>query len=156
CPNARYLNDEAICQALVGMLGRIGMTLNLVSQTRSLHFPLIERWETDFYLLGWGVPTFDSAYVFDFLVHTREDGRGAFNGSRYSNPELDEMIRSLATETDLEARDATVAAIWDQVMEDRIFLNVHNQLLAYAMRDGINLEVHPENQPHMATVTFGN
>ncbi|MGY6534268.1 MAG: ABC transporter substrate-binding protein [Pararhodobacter sp.] len=156
CPNDRYLNDEAICQALVGMLGRIGMTVNLVSQTRSLHFPLIERWETDFYLLGWGVPTFDSAYVFDFLVHTREDGRGAFNGSRYSNPELDEMIRSLATETDLEARDATVAAIWDQVMEDRIFLNVHNQLLAYAMRDGINLEVHPENQPHMATVTFGN
>jgi hypothetical protein len=53
------------------MLGRIGMNVNLVSQTRSLHFPLIERWETDFYLLGWGVPTFDSQYVFDFLVHTR-------------------------------------------------------------------------------------
>ena len=136
------------------MLGRIGMNVNLVSQTRSLHFPLIERWETDFYLLGWGVPTFDSAYVFDFLVHTREGGRGSFNGTRYSNPELDAMIQSLATETDLEARDATIAAIWDQVMEDRIFLNVHNQLLAYAMRDGINLEVHPENQPNMADVTF--
>jgi peptide/nickel transport system substrate-binding protein len=39
-------------------------------------------------------------------------------------------------------------------MEDRIFLNVHNQVLAYAMRDGINLEVHPENQPRMTTVTF--
>jgi peptide/nickel transport system substrate-binding protein len=26
CPNDRYLNDEAICQAFVGMLGRIGMT----------------------------------------------------------------------------------------------------------------------------------
>ena len=156
CPNDRYLNDEAICQALVGMLGRINMNVNLVSQTRSLHFPLIERWETDFYLLGWGVPTFDSAYVFDFLVHTREGGRGSFNGSRYSNPEVDAMIQSLATETDLEARDATIAAIWDQVMEDRVFLNVHNQLLAYAMRDGINLDVHPENQPNMATVTFDN
>ena len=156
CPNDRYLNDEAICQALVGMLGRIGMNVNLVSQTRSLHFPLIENWDTDFYLLGWGVPTFDSAYVFDFLVHTREGGRGSFNGTRYSNPELDAMIQSLATQTDLEARDATIAAIWDKVMEERIFLNVHNQLLAYAMRDGINLAVHPENQPHMATVTFGN
>ncbi|MCC5987242.1 MAG: ABC transporter substrate-binding protein [Pararhodobacter sp.] len=154
CPNDRYLNDEAICQALVGMLGRIGMNVNLVSQTRSLHFPLIENWETDFYLLGWGVPTFDSQYVFDFLVHTREGAYGAFNGTRYSNAELDAMIQSLATETDLEARDATIAAIWDQVMEDRIFLNVHNQMLAYAMRDGINLDVHPENQPRMTSVTF--
>ena len=89
CPNDRYINDEAICQAVVGMLARIGITANLNAQTRSLHFPLIENWETDFYLLGWGVPTFDSQYVFDFLVHTREGGYGSFNGARYSNPELD-------------------------------------------------------------------
>ncbi|MFN3823147.1 MAG: ABC transporter substrate-binding protein [Pseudorhodobacter sp.] len=156
CPNDRYLNDEAICQAFVGMLGRAGINANLVSQTRSLHFPLIERWETDFYLLGWGVPTFDSAYVFNFLVHTREEGFGSYNGARYANAELDAQIEALATMTDLDARNALVAEIWDKVMEDRVFLNVHNQLLAYAMRDGINLEVHPENQPHMATVTFGN
>jgi peptide/nickel transport system substrate-binding protein len=154
CPNDRYLNDEAICQALVGMLGRIGMNVNLVSQTRSLHFPLIENWETDFYLLGWGVPTFDSAYVFDFLVHSREGAFGAYNGSRYNNTELDAKIEALATMTDLEARDALIAEIWDEVMEDRVFLNVHNQLLAYASRSGVNVEVHPENQPHMANVTF--
>nr|WP_209425010.1 ABC transporter substrate-binding protein [Pararhodobacter sp. SW119] len=154
CPNDRYLNDEAICQALVGMLGRINVSVNLVSQTRSLHFPLIENWETDFYLLGWGVPTFDSQYVFDFLVHSREGAYGAFNGTRYSNAELDAKIESLATMTDLEARDGVIAEIWEQVMEDRIFLNVHNQMLAYAMRDGINLDVHPENQPRMWSVTF--
>ena len=156
CPNDRYLNDEAICQAFVGMLGRIGITANLISQSRSLHFPLIERWETDFYLLGWGVPTFDSAYVFNFLVHTREEGYGSFNGARYANAELDAQIESLATMTDLEARNALIAQIWDKVMEDRVFLNVHNQLLAYAVRDGINLPVHPENQPSMADVTFNN
>jgi peptide/nickel transport system substrate-binding protein len=156
CPNDRYLNDEAICQAMVGMLGRAKINANLVSQSRSLHFPLIEKWETDFYLLGWGVPTFDSAYVFNFLVHTREDSFGSFNGSRYSNPELDAKIEQLATMTDLEARDALIAEIWDKVMEDRVFLNVHNQMLAYAMKDNINLDVHPENQPKMTTVTFGN
>lgn len=156
CPNDRYLNDEAICQAFVGMLGRIGINANLVSQTRSLHFPLIERWETDFYLLGWGVPTFDSAYVFNFLVHSREEGFGSYNGSRYANEELDAKIEALATMTDLDARDALIAEIWNEVMEDRVLLSVHNQLLAYAMRDGISLAVHPENQPNMATVTFNN
>nr|WP_114967247.1 ABC transporter substrate-binding protein [Alkalilacustris brevis] len=154
CPNDRYLNDEGICLALVGMLGQIGMDVNLVSQSRTLHFPLIENWETDFYLLGWGVPTFDSQYVFDFLVHSRGGAYGAFNGSRYSNPELDAKIEALATMTDLDARDALIAEIWDEVMEERIFLNVHNQVLAYAMRDGINLAVHPENQPRMTEVSF--
>jgi peptide/nickel transport system substrate-binding protein len=154
CPNDRYLNDESICQALVGMLARINIAVDLNAQTRSLHFPLIENWETDFYLLGWGVPTFDSQYVFDFLVHTREGSYGSFNGSRYSNPELDAKIEALATMTDLEARDALIAEIWAEVMDERIFLNVHNQVLAYAMRDNITLDVHPENQPNMATVTF--
>jgi peptide/nickel transport system substrate-binding protein len=156
CPNDRYLNDEAICQALVGMLGRANIKANLVSQTRSLHFPLIENWETDFYMLGWGVPTFDSAYVFDFLVHTREGSYGSFNGSQYSNPEVDAKIEALATMTDLDARNALIAEIWAQVVEDRVFLNVHNQMLAYAMSDNINLDVHPENQPKMSTVTYGN
>ncbi len=153
-PNDRYLNDEAITQAYVGMLGRIGIDANMVSQTRSLHFPLIQNRETDFYLLGWGVPTFDSQYVFDFLVHTTEGARGGWNGSRYSNPEVDALIQEMATETDLDVRDAMIAEVWEQVQEDRVFLPVHNQLLAYAMRDDISLPVHPENQPRMTDVTF--
>lgn len=154
CPNDRYLNDEAICQAYVGMLGRIGITANLVSQSRTLHFPLIQNNDVDFYLLGWGVPTFDSAYIFNFLVHTKTGDLGGWNGSMYSSADLDAKITSLATEVDLDKRDATIAEIWGKVQEDRLFLPVHNQLLAYAMRDGINLAVHPENQPKMTTVTF--
>ncbi len=154
CPNDRYLNDEAICQAFVGMVGRIGVKANLVSQSRTIHFPAIQNNEVDFYLLGWGVPTFDSAYIFDFLIHSKEDKRGGWNGSRYSNPEVDAMIKSIATETDLVARNATVAKIWEKVQEDRVLLAVHNQLLAYAVKDGINLAAHPENQPKMTTVTF--
>jgi len=108
----------------------------------------------DFYLLGWGVPTFDSQYVFDFLVHSQAEGRGGWNGSRYNNPELDEKIRSLATETDLGKRNATIAEIWNTIQKDRVFLMVHNQLLAYASKDRVNIAVHPENQPSMTTVTF--
>jgi peptide/nickel transport system substrate-binding protein len=64
------------------------------------------------------------------------------------------MIKSLATETDLVKRDATIAAIWKQITEDRVFLMVHNQMLAYATRQGIEIEVHPENQPKMASAVF--
>jgi peptide/nickel transport system substrate-binding protein len=136
------------------MLGRIGIKANLVSQSRSLHFPAIQNRQVDFYLLGWGVPTFDSQYVFDFLVHSQEDSRGGWNGSRYKNPDVDAMIKSLATETDLAKRNATIAEIWKKVQDDRIFLMVHNQELAYATKEGLEIAVHPENQPHMANVTF--
>ena len=125
-----------------------------MSQTRSRHFPEIQNRTTDFYLLGWGVPTFDSQYVFDFLVHRPKGARGGWNGSRYSNAEVDALVQAMATETDLDARDEMIAEVWAQVQEDRVFLPIHNQLLAYAMRDGINLPVHPENQPSMTDVTF--
>ena len=154
CSNDRYLNDEAICQAVVAMLSRANIKANLVSQSRNLHFPLIEKRESDFYLLGWGVPPFDSQYVFDFLVHTPTGSYGSYNGGQYSNPELDKKIEELATMTDLEARNAQIAEIWKVVMDEKIILNIHNQVLAYAMKDGINLAVHPENQANMSTVTF--
>ncbi|GGB59988.1 peptide ABC transporter substrate-binding protein [Roseibium aquae] len=154
CPNDRYLNDEAICQAYVGMLGRIGINANLVSQSRSLHFPLISNRTTDFYLLGWGVPTFDSSYIFNFLVHTDNGTLGGWNGSRYSNPELDEMMQAIATEVDLEKRNEMIGQIWAQLQADRVLLPVHNQLLAYATREGVKLDVHPENTPKMTDVVF--
>lgn len=153
-PNDRYVNDEAISQAVVGMLGQIGIDVTLASRPVAQHSPLILTNETDFYLLGWGVPTFDSAYIFNDLVHTKGDEYGTYNIGLYSNPEVDEMIESLGTMTDLEARDGVVAEIWEQVQEDRVFLTVHVQVLAYAMRDDMTLAVHPENQPSMTGVVF--
>lgn len=154
-PNNRYVNDEAISQAVAGMLGRIGIDVTLASRPIAQHSPLVTNNETDFYLLGWGVPTFDSAYIFNDLVHTKEGSYGAYNAGLYSNPELDALIESLGTEVDIEARNATIAQIWEVVKNDRVLLPIHNQVLAYAMRDDIQLEVHPENQPLMTTVTFG-
>ena len=110
CPNDRYLNDEAICQAAVGMLGQIGIKINLVSQSKSLHFPTLQNLKSDFYLLGWGVPTYDSDYIFSYLYHTREGTRGGWNATRYSNPEVDKLIQSLSTETDIAKRNATITA----------------------------------------------
>ncbi|KKB08076.1 ABC transporter substrate-binding protein [Devosia chinhatensis] len=157
-PNNRYVNDEAISTAYVGMLGQIGIQVTLASRPVAEHSPLILASDTDFYLLGWGVPTFDSAYVFNDLIHTKETGEdaelGGYNVGMYSNPELDEMIVSLGVESDETVRNQTIADIWEVVKADRVLLPVHNQVLAYAMRDGVTLPVQPENQPNMTTVTF--
>ena len=112
CPNDRYVNDESICQAAVGMFAQIGITVNLSALPRAQHFPLIANGETDLYMLGWGVPTYDSEYIFNFLYHTRNDGRGSWNGTGFSNADMDAMIVSLSSETDLEARNGVIADLW--------------------------------------------
>ena len=60
--------NNRISEHIFTLLGQIGIKVILISQSKSLHFPLIQKAELDFYLLGWGVPTLDSHYVFTFLV----------------------------------------------------------------------------------------
>ncbi|WP_372891085.1 ABC transporter substrate-binding protein [Rhodosalinus sp.] len=147
CPNDRYVNDESICQSVVGMLGQIGVDVNLDAKPKAQHFPLITNGETDFYMLGWGVPTYDSEYIFNFLVHTRGDERGSWNGTGFSNSEVDEMIVSLASETDLEMRNDTIQAIWEVVQEETIYLPVHHQVLNWGMSEDVMTDVSPEDDP---------
>ncbi|MDU8913874.1 ABC transporter substrate-binding protein [Aestuariicoccus sp. MJ-SS9] len=149
CPNDRYNNDEAICQAAVGMLGQIGIEVNLDAIPKAQHFPKITDGKTDFYMLGWGVPTYDSEYIFNFLVHGRETGIGTWNGTGFDNDEIDAKIISLASNTDLEARNADIADIWRVVQEEQLYIPIHHQVINWAMKDGLTIEVDPENQPMM-------
>ena len=146
CPNDRYVNDEAICQATVGMLAQIGIDVNLSALPRAQHFPLIANGETDFYMLGWGVPTYDSEYVFNFLYHTRTEDRGSWNGTNYSNPEMDAMIVSLSSEVDLDARNQTIADLWAMADEEVIYIPVHNQILNWGISDEWNTIVDADDQ----------
>jgi peptide/nickel transport system substrate-binding protein len=156
CPNDRYVNDEGICQAVVGMMGQIGIKVNLVSQSKTIHFPLIakEPPETDFYLYGWGVPTFDSEYVFTYLYHSRTGKFGANNATRYVNKDLDAKIVSLASEIDTKKRNATIAEIWKVAADETLYLPVHHQMLAYAMKNNVDIPVDAENQVKLKYVTF--
>jgi len=154
CPNDRYINDEAICQAAVGMLGQIGITVNLDAIPKAQHFPKITDGKTDFYMLGWGVPTYDSEYIFNFLVHGRESDIGTWNGTGFDNDDVDAKIKSLASNTDLEARNADIASIWRVVQDEALYVPIHHQVLNWGMADGVGIEVDPEDQPKVKYITM--
>jgi peptide/nickel transport system substrate-binding protein len=129
------------------MLAQIGVTVNLDAQPKAQHFPLITDSKTDFYMLGWGVPTYDSEYIFNFLVHGRESDIGTWNGTGYDNDAIDTKIKSLASNTDLAARNADIAAIWGEVQDQQLYIPIHHQVLNWAMADGVDITVDPEDQP---------
>jgi peptide/nickel transport system substrate-binding protein len=147
CPNDRYINDEGICQAATSMLAKIGVKVNLVAQPKGPHFTLIQKNppETEFYMVGWGVPTYDSHYIFSFLYHTRAGSEGSWNATRYSNPEIDAAIRSLSSEVDTGKRNTTIAKIWNVLSDEKIYIPLHHQMLAYAMKRDLDIPVSPDN-----------
>lgn len=147
--NDRYVNDEAISQAAVGMLGQIGIKVTLVAQSLRVHFPALQRGEYDFYFLGWGIPTFDSHYVFNDLYRTKTASAGTWNGTGYSKPALDAKIDSLNSEVDIAKRNATIADIWKEVGADTVYAPLHTQFIAGAMRSEWSIPTDVENTPKM-------
>lgn len=143
CPNNRYNNDEKICQATVGMLGKIGIKVNLVAQPKTLHFPKITGRKTDFYMLGWGVATLDSHYVFTYLL----DSEGPWNGSMYSNPRVDELTRAMEVEMDLAKRDKMIRETWEIITEEQVYLPLHHQVIAWGMNKRLEMPMEPNDQP---------
>ncbi|MCC1493136.1 ABC transporter substrate-binding protein [Cognatishimia sp. F0-27] len=146
CPNDRYVNDEAICQAAVGMMAQIGIDVNLEALPKAQHFPLVNGLSTDMYMLGWGIPSYDSEYIFNFLYHTKGDLYGAWNGTRYSNEKIDEMTQAIASEVDLEKRNAMIAEMWEIAKADTVYLPIHHQVLNWAMKDSVGAAMDSDDQ----------
>ena len=154
CPNDRYVNDEAICQAVTGMMGQLGIKVRLDARSKSIHFAELPKGELDFYMLGWSVPTMDSHYVFHYLVETKSDKGGSWNATGFSNAEVDGLIDAMTRETDPTRRAQMVAQVWNTVQDEVIYLPLHHQMLNWAMKDRIDFPVQSENYPHFKMMTF--
>lgn len=152
CPNNRYINDEKICQATVGFLGQIGIKVTLDARPMAQHTPTILKEETDMYMLGWGVASFDAAYTLDSLYHSRGPVYGTYNATKTKYPEWDAKMESLATIVDTEKRNAVMAEILAWAKDEAIFIPVHNQLLAWGMKKNVEVKVQPENQLYVKYV----
>ena len=154
--NDRYVNDEAISTAIAGFLGRVGIKTSVVARPIAQQSVAINNADIDFYLYGWGVPTYDSAYIFDFLVHTRgKDGRGPTNATGFSNAAVDTDIVALASEADKAKRDQTIARIWDVVQKERFYIPLHDQVIHFASIKRIDVPVHPDNAVLFKDVKLG-
>ena len=78
------------------LLARIDVKVKVNAMPRANYFPKIQNRDTSFYMLGWGVPTFDSQYAVQSLMRTRIDktADGDYNLGRYSNPKVDKLLQS--------------------------------------------------------------
>lgn len=140
CPNDRYVNDADICQAVAANLARIGVKVNLQTETKVTYFPKILRRDTSFYLLGWTPSTYDAHNALSSLMATPTDkGQGQFNLGTYSNPRLDELTLKIQSETDQAKRSAMIREAFDIHSADIGHLPLHQQSLAWAMKKSVQV-----------------
>jgi peptide/nickel transport system substrate-binding protein len=146
CPNDRYDNDEAICQAVVPMLTRIGVQIKLNAQTRSKHFDKIglkENYNTSFYMLGWTPGTFDAHNALVNLMTLKEKDSGIFNSGRYTNPKVEELTKKAETEMDPKKRIDLLVEAQKIHKDDYGHIPLHQQTLAWGVRDTVDGSVRP-------------
>ncbi len=147
CPNNRYINDEKICQATAAMLAQIGVKVRLNSMPRATYFPKIQKFDTSFYMLGWGVPTFDSLYSLQSLLRTvGQGGDGNFNLGKYSNPKVDAAVDALKTETDPARRKALTREALSIHQQEVGHIPLHHQVIPWAMRSNVSVVHRADNR----------
>jgi peptide/nickel transport system substrate-binding protein len=145
CPNDRYLNDEAVCQAVVGMLAQVGMTATLDAMPVSNYWPELREDNFDMYLLGWSPGTFDAEHPIRFLVHTPGERLGTWNFGGYSNARIDALLPVMQSEIDPDLRQAAMDEAASIIQDDMVYVPLYVQPLLWGVRDGVSVTQRPDN-----------
>jgi peptide/nickel transport system substrate-binding protein len=154
CPNNRYVNDERICQALVGMWAKAGVRVRLNAMPFANFIPKILNFDSSAYLLGWGVATFDALYTLQSLVRTKTTGAdGNFNLGRVSDPKLDNTIDAIKIATDVKARDALLREALLKTRDMHYYVPLHHQLRPWAMKRSVTTVHSADDRPQSRFAT---
>ena len=162
CPNDRYVNDEAICTAVVGMLAKVGVKVNLLAQPKAKYFPkvLAPNLDTSFYLLGWAPGSLDSWNVLNNLIgcpRMADDAPiwnkadrdkisiGKFNLGGYCNPKVDALATKILSETDKAKRDAMIEQAFAMTIDDIAYIPLHQQALSWGVSNKVKLAQRADN-----------
>lgn len=142
CSNDRYIADEQTCVAIAAMWARIGVQVELKTQSRATYFPLVDKGESDVYMLGWAtLPPMDAYSVASALLHTRTGAFGGNNPNGLSDPRLDDLTKKAAVELDEPKRRALLTEALKITRDEAYFLPLHQQPVAWAMRKTIEIPV---------------
>jgi peptide/nickel transport system substrate-binding protein len=140
CTNDRYIADEQLCLAIASMWNRIGVQAEVKTESKATYFPRQDRGETDIWMLGWAtLPPMDGFSVLSAIFASRKDGYGGSNANGMVVPELDALARKAAVELDEGKRRAMLAEGFKIAKEQALFIPLHQQPLAWAMKSNVDM-----------------
>ncbi|MFA3915565.1 ABC transporter substrate-binding protein [Ruegeria hyattellae] len=147
CPNDRYLNDEAVCQAVVSMLAQIGINAELDAMPVRNYWPELREDNYDMYLLGWSPGTFDAEHPIRFLVTTPNPDKklGSWNFGGFSNARVDELLPLIQSELDAGKRQMMLDEVTQIIQDEHTYVPLYVQPLVWGTRSTVELTQRPDN-----------
>lgn len=156
-PNNRYTNDEKIAEAMVAMLARIGIKVELKTMPVAQYWPEFQKRQADLQMVGWHPDTEDSANFFEFMLFCvdKEKGYGAYS-SGYCNPKIDEMVKAANAEADPAKRAKMLQQVEKLAYADAAFIPLHYEPLTWAARKNIDIKkvVNVQNFPYLGDLVI--
>lgn len=145
CTNDRYLNDEAVCQAITAMLAQVGMQAQLDAMPVQTYWPELRASNFDMYFLGWSPGTFDAEHPVRFLVASSDGDLGTWNFGGYSNGRVDELLPQIQSELDEDARQAMLDEVANVIVEEVAYVPLYVQPLLWGARANVELVQRPDD-----------
>ncbi|MFH1982121.1 MAG: ABC transporter substrate-binding protein [Pseudomonadota bacterium] len=157
-PNNRYVNDEKIAEAVVSMLARINITVNLKTMPKAQYWDEYDAQAADIQMIGWHSDTEDSGNFYEFLsmCPNKETGYGQYNSGNYCNPEVDEFTLLAQSETNLKKRADILQTIEKIQYDEAAFVPFHWQNHSYGAKKGIDVKpvINTMNFPYLGDLVI--
>ena len=122
--------DTAV--ALQADVRRVGFDVNVENVMKARQDELIFANDYDMLVIRW---VSNDPGVLSIPFHSRnivEPGKFKFNWARYADAGMDQMLEDAESAGTAEERDELYAAIQKQIMDEAIFLPIHNQVQTIA------------------------
>lgn len=136
-PNNRYINDERIVQTVAQFFSRIGIVTKVQTLPLAVYFTKARTGEFSMALLGWGTLAGDFALRTLAGTPNASTGWGTWNWGRYSNPKVDELVKSALSSVDTDKREAYAREAAAIALDDEAVILLHHQIASWAMRRGL-------------------
>jgi peptide/nickel transport system substrate-binding protein len=127
---------EPLCSTIGASLQEIGIQVDVALQTPEELGQKIQTRATDFFY--WGhVEPLDSFWP----LKERYRSDAEFNGTGYSDPEVDALIDQIQGEMVTYARDALIEQVWRKVLGDVVYVPLYRPINAWALRADLDLPI---------------
>lgn len=138
-PNDRYVNDADIAQAIAQMLTKIGIKTEVSTMPKAVYFGKASALEFSLMLVGWATDTGEHSNCVKSLLHTfdKDGGYGKSNRGRYSNPEVDRLLKEALVTVDPEKHNELLVKSVEIGMNDLGIIPIHFQVSVWGTKNGL-------------------
>ncbi|MEZ5844935.1 MAG: ABC transporter substrate-binding protein [Hyphomicrobiaceae bacterium] len=162
-PNGRYINDVKIAEAVAQMLTRVGIETKIETIPPAVFFKRASAGgpggtpEFSFILVGWSSGTGEASGSVKPLVasYDRSTGYGTSNRGRYSNKEVDALVKQALGSVDDAKRADLLAKATEIAIGDVAIIPCHFQVNTWGVRKGLSYAARSDEYT-LATGVKGN